>query len=147
MSTSRKFPQDVSFCEARHDQLDQCNVLAATAFAAPLSQAEYLEREDYMNKQPLASNSGVRTWCLSRDQEVLATCKTVRRRVLVTDPEGSHEGIGYCIASVVTHPKHRGLGYASKLLEHVARWLDETGNAPASVLYSAKESVSRLFDR
>jgi GNAT superfamily N-acetyltransferase len=141
----RNLPPGVSFGEATDDQLAKCEALAAAAFGQPLSEAEYVEREEFMGKQELARNAGVRTWCLyHRDgtREVLATCKSVIRELLVKDVHGSHRGPGYCIASVVTHPDHRGQGLAPVLLQNVARWLDGPGQAPASMLYSNKDQVS-----
>jgi GNAT superfamily N-acetyltransferase len=148
MSISPELPPGVSFGEATEDQLAQCEALAAVAFGQPLSEAGYVEREEFMAKQGLAENNGVRTWCLYQDEgarQVLATCKTVIRELLVTNINGCHRGPGYCIASVVTHPDHRGQGLAPILLQNVARWMDGTGNAPASMLYSNKEQVSNIL--
>jgi GNAT superfamily N-acetyltransferase len=138
-------PLGVSFGEATNDRLVQCDELAASAFAQPLSEAEYVEREDFMSRQQLAENAGVRTWCLHYNEgtrQVLAACKTVIREILVTDLDGSHKGSGCCFSSVVTHPDHRGQGLAPILLQSVARWLDGPGNTSASMLYSNKEQVS-----
>jgi GNAT superfamily N-acetyltransferase len=146
MPTSPDLPAGVFFGEATDDQLAQCEALAASAFAQPLSEAEYVEREDFMSKQELAEHSGVRTWCLYSDEgtrQVLAACKTVIREVLVTDHHGCHKGSGYCFASVVTHPDYRGRGLAPILLQNVARWLDGPGDASVSMLYSNKEQVSK----
>jgi GNAT superfamily N-acetyltransferase len=145
MTTCPELPPGVSVGEATNDQLVQCEALAASAFAQPLSETEYIEREDFMNKQVLAANAGVRTWCLHScegTRQVLAACKTVIREVLVTDHHGSHRGSGYCFSSVVTHPDHRGQGLAPMLLRNVASWLDGPGDARASMLYSNKEHVS-----
>jgi GNAT superfamily N-acetyltransferase len=135
----------VVFGEATDDQWLPCNMLAASAFGEPLSPAGYLKREKFMSQQTLARDDGVRTWCLFRNDDrgyVLATCKTVRRQLLVTDGGGTYEGNGYCIATVVTHPSHRGQGHASTLLHNVAQWLDGPGQAIASMIYSNKETVS-----
>jgi predicted GNAT family acetyltransferase len=136
------------FCEAIDDQQLLCDRLAAAAFGEPLSEADYLEREKLMSKQALAQGNGVRTWCLYRSDprfQVLASCKTIKRQLLVTNIHGAHTGNGYCIISVVTHPEHRGRGYASSLLRNVAEWLDGPGDALASMLYSNKEAVSNYY--
>jgi GNAT superfamily N-acetyltransferase len=146
MPTSPRLPPGVVFGEAMDDQLVQCDALAACAFAQPLSEAEYVEREDFMSRQELAENHGVRTWCLYSGQstgQVLAACKTVIREILVTDPHGCQRGLGYCFSSVVTRPDHRGRGLAPILLQNVARWLDGPGEASVSMLYSNKEQVSK----
>lgn len=130
------------------DQLIACDKLAAVAFRGPLSEEEYLEREEFMRSQALAENDGVRTWCLfSKDDPslILATCMTFARTFLLTDRCGSRTATGYCLGSVISHPDHRGQGHASNLLHNVAEWLDGPGDAVASVLYSAKEAVSRKY--
>lgn len=135
------------FTQATHDQLTACDTLAATAFRGPLSEKEYLEREEYMRGQALANNDGVRTWCLYPKDDpriVLATCMTFTRPLLLTDRRGSRGATGYCIGSVISHPEYRGQGHASTLLHKVAEWLDGPGDAVASVLYSAKEGVSSI---
>ena len=141
MPTSPELPPDVFFGEATDDQLTKCEALAAAAFCQPLSEAEYVEREELMDKQKLAENDGVRTWCLYQGEEkehVLAACKMVIRELLITDVQGSHRGPGYCIASVITHPDHRGHGLAPKLLQNVAKWLDRARNAPAACYTATK---------
>ncbi|KAH8714074.1 hypothetical protein GQ44DRAFT_811314 [Phaeosphaeriaceae sp. PMI808] len=132
----------VRFGEATESQRRQRNVLAASAFGPPLSKTDFIEREEYMANQCLAQNCGLRTWCLYRDDGsdcVLAACQTLRRELLITDSAGTRKEIGYCIASVVTQPNHRGQGLASRLLHDVAQWLDGSGEAAASMLYSNKD--------
>jgi GNAT superfamily N-acetyltransferase len=138
----------VNFGEATDDQRLACNKLAAAAFGEPLSEVDYLEREELMSKTALARDNGVRTWCLYHSDarsQVLATCKTVKRQLLITNVHGSHIGNGYCIASVVTHPDHRNRGYASALLYNITQWLDGPGDALASMIYSNKEAVSNCY--
>jgi GNAT superfamily N-acetyltransferase len=140
-------PTDVVFSEAIAEQQVECDRLAASAFGRPLSMSDFLEREEYMRRHALAQHGGVRTWCLYGNTgvcQILATCKTIRRELLVTDNHGSRKQIGYCISSVVTHPDFRGRGCARMLLHKVAEWLDGPGDACASMLYSNKEEVSIL---
>ena len=116
-------PPGVLFGEARNAQQLVCNKLTASAFGHPLSEADYLEWEEYMSKQALAQNGGVRHWCLYRGCEslrVLATCKTIARGVFVRDALGTREANGYCISSVATHPEHCGQGFATLLLQNFA---------------------------
>ena len=138
----------VNFGEATEHQRLACDKLAAAAFGEPLSETDFLEREEFMSRQALAKDDGVRTWCLYRNDDqsqMLATCKTVKRQLLVTNVDGFHRGKGYCIASVVTHPDYRGQGYASALLHNLAQWLDGPGDALVSMLYSNKEVVSDCY--
>ncbi|KAI8958932.1 hypothetical protein F5Y11DRAFT_334616 [Daldinia sp. FL1419] len=123
----------------------RCAKLASTAFGKSLTQEGYLEREEYLAKQPLARGTGWRWWCLALiddPEQVLAMCKTMHRDLLVRDgsaPRGEavvRQEQGYCICSVVTSSTYRGRGLASVLLKEVAGWLDGPGNATASILYS-----------
>ncbi|KAK8044542.1 hypothetical protein PG993_004566 [Apiospora rasikravindrae] len=135
-------PITVIFSEANNQQHHlQCCKLAAAAFGAPLSEQDYLEREEYLDQQPLTQHGGWRTWCLRTTTEppgqVVSACKTIQRSLLVSEAGTVGERKGYCIASVVTHPDFRGRGLASALLEHLARWLDGPGDAYASMLYTS----------
>jgi GNAT superfamily N-acetyltransferase len=139
-------PTDAIFSEANAGQQVECDKLAASAFGHPLSVSDFLEREEYMRRHALAQH-GVRTWCLYNNTgvcQILATCKTIKRELLVTDGFGSHQQTGYCISSVITHPDFRGRGFARMLLHNVAEWLDGPGDACVSMLYSNKEEVSIL---
>ncbi|KAF2245781.1 hypothetical protein BU26DRAFT_553584 [Trematosphaeria pertusa] len=131
----------VRFGEATPDQRLQCYRLAL-AFGQPLSEEDFVEREEFMSQQPFARGTGWRFWCVfltDNPSQVLATCKTIQRHLLLKDISGVRDELGYCIASVVTDPSYRGQGVASFLLRHVTQWLDGPGNAAASMLYSSKE--------
>lgn len=138
---------DVVFGEATPEQQVQCFKLAATAFGAPLSEEDYIQREEYLGQRPLTRNKGWRIWSLSSAEDpsqVLATCKTMHRDLLVRDAEGTRTRQAYCISSVVTSSQHRGLGLASQLLKHVAEWLDGPGDAVASMLYTIVGDVRAI---
>ncbi|KAK7942636.1 uncharacterized protein PG986_011749 [Apiospora aurea] len=133
----------VIFSEAstQHHRL-QCRKLAAAAFGPPLSEQDYLEREAYLDQQPLTQHGGWRTWCPRTTTEpagqVVSACKTIQRSLLVRESGTVSERKGYCIASVVTHPEFRGRELASALLQqHLGRWLDGPGDAFASMLYTS----------
>ncbi|KAK6088010.1 hypothetical protein SCUP234_01076 [Seiridium cupressi] len=131
---------DVEFGEATFEQRAQCCKLAAIEFGAPLTTFDYLEREQYLGDLALTRNNGWRFWCLylaTNLEVVLATCKTIRRDIIVRDAKGVREERGYCIASVVTNPQFRGRGLASLLLEQIAAWIDGPGDAYASMLYTS----------
>lgn len=137
--TGKKGTIAVVFGEANPEQRIQCFKLAAAAFGLPLSEEDYIKREEYLGDRPLTRNKGWRIWCLSLAEDpnkVLATCKTMHRDLLVRDPDGTHKHQAYCISSVVTDTQYRGHGLASQLLKHVAEWLDGPGNAVASMLYT-----------
>ncbi|KAI1337304.1 hypothetical protein F5Y15DRAFT_390849 [Xylariaceae sp. FL0016] len=117
----------VVFRDASPEQRVQCSMLAAPAFGSPLSVADYVERDEYLGKQPLTVDGGWRFWCLvtdDDDERVLATCKTMNRPLLIRDSTGCREEQGYCVVSVVTQPEYRGCGLASLLVENVKVWMD-----------------------
>ncbi|KAK8068986.1 hypothetical protein PG994_005602 [Apiospora phragmitis] len=145
ITTDGPSPMTVVFSEATDEQHRlQCYKLAVAAFGAPLSEQDYVEREEYLDQQPLTRHGGWRTWCLRTTttteppgQAVVSTCKTIQRSLIVRDAGAVSREKGYCIASMVTHPDFRGRGLASALLEHLGRWLDGPGEALASMLYTS----------
>jgi GNAT superfamily N-acetyltransferase len=144
---------NVNFSEATTEQRLQCCKLAATAFAAPLSETDYIEREEYLSQRPLARDKGLRFWCLALAEDpaqVLATCKTIYRDILIRDTNGSQQEKCFCVASVVTDSKFRRYGLATLLLKEVVKWMDRLGDAAASMLYTSIGDVrtslmGRLF--
>lgn len=133
-------PLRVVFQEASHEQRVQCCKLAASAFGSPLSEADYLEREEFLGQQSLTANGGWKFWCLyyaGEEESVLATCKTMRRPLLLRDAERCHEEQGYCVTSVVTHPEYRCCGLASLLLGYVAEWM----NGPSMLFTSIGDVI------
>lgn len=120
-----------------------------------LSLDQYLQREPYVTTIPLSRDGGMAHWILTtQDQEtstkasppspqrpVLASCESIRKRVLVARPpplpRGSGEGaadddgqvteaIGYGIGSVYTYPEYRGRSYAKRMLKELGVVLRET---------------------
>ena len=138
-------PLELLFGETNQSQRVQCSKLAATSFHEPLSVADYLEREEYLAHRPLTQDGRLRYWCLALEKnpaQVLATCKTMQRDILVRDVNGSRQQQCYCIASVITDSQFRRNGLASLLLERVAKWMDGPGDATASMLYTSIGDVS-----
>lgn len=139
-------PVEVAVGEATPEQQLQCCKLAGTAFAAPLSQHQYVELEDYLGSLPLAVEGSRRYWCLFPTSDpncILATCKTLHRFFLVKNGQATlSQDDGYCIASVITNPDYRKSGLASVLMEHVAAWMDGEGAGTASMLYTSIGDVS-----
>lgn len=60
----------------------------------------------------------------------------MHRDLLIRDVDGVREEQGYCVATVITDSKYRNHGLATFLLENVSRWMDGSGGAEASTLYS-----------
>lgn len=141
-------PLTLLFAEATRSQRAQCRIMAAKSFREPLSAEDYIEREEYLAGRPLTRNGGIRYWLLYSDKDpaqVLATCKTIQRDIIVRDQTAIYPGKCYCVASVITHPDFRKHGLASLLLQRVAEWMDGLGNATASMLFTSIGDVSVIM--
>ncbi|KAI1779668.1 hypothetical protein F4818DRAFT_148766 [Hypoxylon cercidicola] len=113
-----------------------------------LSLEDYLEREPYLTRIPLSRHGGMTHWILTdkaftrtteqQTEPVLATCETIRKRVLVATPLGVQEGIAHGIGSVFTYPEHRGNRYAGRMLQELGTALKnwQTAESVCSVLWS-----------
>lgn len=122
-----------------------CYELGATGFRPPLTTEQYVKREQFVDKLPLTRGTGWRFWCLYNTQQpmqILATCKTIVRDLIIRDASGVRLERGYCIASVVSDEAHRGHGLASFMLKKVAEWMDGPGEGAVSFLYTRYTSVS-----
>ena len=142
-------PISVVVSEASPTQRLPCRKLGAVPFGAPLqNEADYVQLDEYLGAVPLTRDDGWRFWCLALTADparVLATCKTVRRRLLVRDADvdagAVRERRAYCLASVVTDPEYRGYGLATLLLRRVAAWMDGPGGGVACLLYTSIKEV------
>jgi hypothetical protein len=129
----------VLFGEVTAQQRHNCYTLTAGAWGPYLDEHEVIAREEYLNEQPLALNGGSRTWCLYRQDDhdqILSTCKTIYRSFILNETGATEELRGYCVTSVYTPLLYRDHGLASYMLGNLARWLDGSGEAAVSVLYS-----------
>ncbi|KEY71830.1 hypothetical protein S7711_10060 [Stachybotrys chartarum IBT 7711] len=134
-------PITAIFGEANAEQRQKCYELGASAFRAPLSATQYLEREEYLGSLPLTRGTGWRFWCVFDVEDplqIFATCKTLHRDLIVRDASNTHVEKGYCIASVVTDQKFRQKGLATFLLSEVAWWMDEVDGSTVSFLYASR---------
>ncbi|ORY60897.1 uncharacterized protein BCR38DRAFT_459839 [Pseudomassariella vexata] len=139
-------PMTVVFGEATTEQRPHCHQLA-THFRLPLSETDYLAREDFLGQHPLTRGSGCRLWCLARADNpnvVVATCKTIRRDLIIRDIHATCQDVGYCVSSVVTDARYRRLGLASCLMKNVAKWMDGQSSGAASMLYT---SIGKFYAR
>ncbi|KAK7756749.1 hypothetical protein SLS62_001192 [Diatrype stigma] len=118
-----------------------------------LSLDQYLQREPYVTTIPLSRDGGMAHWILTTQAQgttasppslspsprpVLASCESIRKRVLVARPPPSPRGggggsggsdaddgaqvteaIGYGIGSVYTYPECRGRSYAKRMLKEL----------------------------
>lgn len=141
---SSPFPITLFFGEATAEQKLECYKLGATGFRHPLTTEQYIQREQFVDTLPLTRGSGWRFWCLyNREQpkQILSTCKTIPRDIIIRDASGVRRERGYCIASVVSDSAYRGQGLASFLLKKVAEWMDGPGQGAVSFVYSGLSSV------
>ncbi|KAI0193417.1 hypothetical protein EV127DRAFT_16960 [Xylaria flabelliformis] len=99
----------------------------------------YLKREPFLAATPLAADDGMVHWILTTEdasspmtgqdeqkRSVLASCETIRKRVLYaprTGKDGVKEGLGYGIGSVYTYPEFRGKKYAARMLRELGEVL------------------------
>ncbi|KAI3322114.1 hypothetical protein HD806DRAFT_523507 [Xylariaceae sp. AK1471] len=110
-----------------------------------LDLSAYLKREPFLASTPLSTDGGMMHWILTetssssptqaqgQDQDqkrrVLASCETIRKRVLYAPAAGNRcteeeeirvrEGLGYGIGSVYTYPEFRGKKYAARMLKEL----------------------------
>ncbi|KAI0200003.1 hypothetical protein F4808DRAFT_430195 [Astrocystis sublimbata] len=92
----------------------------------------YLEREPFLASTPLSADGGMVHWILTTEdasepvpgekteRSVLASCETIRKRVLYAPRSGGvRDGVGYGIGSVYTYPEFRGKKYAARMLKEL----------------------------
>ncbi len=100
-------------------------------WGGPLDVSAYLKREPFLASTPLAADGGMVHWILTeaeeeapsttRERRVLASCETIRKRVLYVPRGGGEvrEGLSYGIGSVYTYPEFRGRKYAARMLREL----------------------------
>jgi GNAT superfamily N-acetyltransferase len=103
--------------------------LNSSSWGGALSQQDYLEREEYLTKAPLARDGGVTHWILV-DKElppnrrpILASCETLRKRALISRDGKLTEVMSHGIGSVFCDPEYRGRGYASRMMRDLGEKL------------------------
>ncbi|KAH8593522.1 N-acetyltransferase-like protein [Bisporella sp. PMI_857] len=100
--------------------------LTAKNWGVALGLKNYLEREEYLTKIPLAKDNGVSHWILvdsslpQDNRPILASCESLRKRTLVRTKDGVlKEVITHGIGSVHCNPEYRGKGYAGRMLKEL----------------------------
>jgi GNAT superfamily N-acetyltransferase len=103
--------------------------LNSTSWGGALIQRDYLEREEYLTKAPLARDGGVTHWILV-DKElppnrrpILASCETLRKRSIVSKNGILTDVVSHGIGSVFCDPEYRGKGYASRMMRELGQKL------------------------
>ncbi|KAH6628343.1 hypothetical protein F5144DRAFT_549665 [Chaetomium tenue] len=130
---------DMEFSEATAEQRQLSWKLCGQIWASPMSIDDYVDREQHMADHELNRDGGCQYWVLylkGYPRQVIASCETTRKRMLISDGNGSptREGYGYAIANVYTNPSYRRQGMAAFLLRRVQEQIDT--NSDFSVLYS-----------
>ncbi|KAI2614699.1 uncharacterized protein GGS25DRAFT_62452 [Hypoxylon fragiforme] len=113
------------------DEKRQTWTLNHKEWGGGLSLQEYLDRENFLTTIPLSGHGGMSYWVLTdsswvpanekETRPVLASCESIRKRVLVASPGDTEarSGIGHGVGSVFTYPKHRGYRYAGRMLNEL----------------------------
>ncbi|CCC07751.1 unnamed protein product [Sordaria macrospora k-hell] len=128
---------DTEFCEATPEQRELAWKLNGVAWARPVSIETYVAREIHLSEQELTKDGNCKYWVLylkGYPRQIIASCETTRKEVLISENGVSRGGYGYGIASVYTNPDYRRQGMAATLLRHVQEAMDR--DSDLSVLYS-----------
>ncbi|KAL1837335.1 hypothetical protein VTJ49DRAFT_3978 [Mycothermus thermophilus] len=130
---------DLVFDEATPEQRLLAWELCAQSWARPMSATDYIERERQLAEHDLNRDGGCRHWVLylkGYPRQLIASCESARRPVLISDGPGEpcRKGYGYAVTNVYTAPSYRRQGYAAYLLRCVQERMD--AESDFSVLYS-----------
>ncbi|KAM7217318.1 hypothetical protein V8F06_007261 [Rhypophila decipiens] len=131
-------PEDVEFCEATPEQRQIVWELSGGSWAAPMSADHYSSCEAYLSQQDVSKDNGCRYWVLhlkGYPRQVITSCETTRKPLLISENGVSRAGFAFAIASVFTNPLYRRLGMAALMLRHLQKQMDAQGSN-CSVLYS-----------
>ena len=108
----------------------------------------YLRREEVLVDQTLTRDGGLTAWSLvyqpagsdEKDRKVLCGCETIKKRALVASGNTVEAVTAHGVCSVFCPPKHRGKGYAGRMMadlgEKLRTWQSTGQNNLFSVLYS-----------
>jgi len=128
---------DTVFCEASPEQRQRIWQLNGEAWARPLNPDVYIERQTHMSEQEFCRDGRQRFWILhlkGYPRQIIASCDTISKTVLISENGSSREGKAYGVASVYTNPEYRRQGMAAILLRRVQEFMDK--DSELSVLYS-----------
>jgi GNAT superfamily N-acetyltransferase len=123
---------------ANEAQKAERDTVTYSAWGPPLSVEGYAEREQRLraHRWPRAE---LKTWLLcAEDGAVLASCEAYRMDSFLRDPDGVLvPGDSFGIASVFTEERLRGRGYATRLMDLLARELERASpRAQSALLFS-----------
>ncbi|KAK4229545.1 lysine acetyltransferase, partial [Podospora fimiseda] len=130
---------DMVFGPATEEQRRIAVALRGQSWAAPMSLADYIDRENFLSEHELTWGTQCRLWVVylkGYPRQVIASCETTRKPVLIAAGDGSppRDGHAYSISNVYTNPTYRRQGMAALLLRRVQDVIDK--DSEFSVLYS-----------
>ncbi|KAJ9617391.1 hypothetical protein H2204_013813 [Knufia peltigerae] len=128
----------------------QTAYLNADEWKGPLTMAQYLDRETYLQEVELTENGGITGWILTSatlpvnpdgSRPILASCESIHVRAYIARGGKLERVRAHGIASVYTRPEYRGKGYAGRMMADLGKRLETWGQpeqqrSPFSVLFS-----------
>lgn len=112
----------------------------------------YLRREVFLVNQDLTRDGGLTSWVLVHQpangpRKVLCGCESIKKKALLARSGKVEDVVAHGIASVFCEAKHRGKGYASRMMNELGKklksWQAGNGSSAFSVLYSDIGKVRR----
>lgn len=137
-------PSDVVFSEATAEQRQIAWELNGASWAAPMPPDTYAAYKGHLSQRDLTKDSRCRYWVLylkGYPRQIIASCETTRKALLISENGVSREGFGCAIASLFTNPDYRRLGMAGCMLRRLQEQMD-VDDSECSVLYS---DIGKLY--
>ena len=147
--------EEVVLVQATELERTQCWHINLHAWRGPLSPAQYIQREAYLERQALVSDGKITFWMLTLKEKenhsdetaarpILASCETLLKDAYVAQDGHLNPVLAHGIGSVFCRPEYRGKGYASRMVSELGRrlgklaWQQPKGTPRGyfSVLYS-----------
>lgn len=130
---------DVEFGKATDEQRQIVYELWTQGWEVPMSMEDDVEREKYLAQLELNHDSRTQHWVLylkGYPRQVIASCQSTRRPVLVSDGSGrpARKGHAYSVCRVYTSSPYRRQGMAAYLLCRLQVQMDL--DSDCSVLFS-----------
>lgn len=127
----------------------ECIKVNGHSWKGPLTFDQYIQREDYLQKQRLAKDGALTLWILvdgslpPDNRPILSACETLKKPAFLAHDGVVEDIFTQGIGSVYCRPEYRGHGYAKRMLSELAKkvetWQQENEKREAcvfSVLYS-----------
>ncbi|WPH04633.1 Hypothetical protein R9X50_00752600 [Acrodontium crateriforme] len=136
---------DVHLVEATEEESIAQQHANSAEWQGQLDLDAYLRRETVLINQDLTRDGGLTTWVLVHQPEngprkVLCGCESIKKKALLARSGKVEDVVAHGIASVFCEAKHRGKGYASRMMSELGKklksWQAGNGSSAFSVLYS-----------